>query len=324
MSGITVIIPTYRRTGSLLRALRSLQDQTLEKFEILVVDNAADRDLAEKVTDFNGTARVPVRYIAEPALGLHNARHCGVREARHALLVFTDDDATFGPGWLGAYDRAFEKHPEMAAAGGPVRPVWEVDPPQWLREFIGTRKHFIMLSLMEPYQEFHLRPDGYFFGVNMAIHRDVLFEAGGFNPESFGDIWLGDGEVGLYRRLQREGKLIGYVPDAIVYHHIPPDRMTVEYFCRRMANEGASDIYTRFHEGIPHKLHLLRLACQIAIQNGVIWVKAMLLKGRTDASSLRIQLRGSRTQVQLKQVARLILYKDFQRLVLKDRWLSDS
>ena len=36
---------------------------------------------------------------------------------------------------------------------------------------------------------FRLGADGIFFGVNMAVRRDVLFAAGGFNPEIFGDRW---------------------------------------------------------------------------------------------------------------------------------------
>ena len=48
---------------------------------------------------------------------------------------------------------------------------------------------------MEPYDGFRLDPNGVFFGVNMAIRRDVLLKLGGFNPDSFGDVWLGDGET---------------------------------------------------------------------------------------------------------------------------------
>jgi hypothetical protein len=103
----------------------------------------------------------------------------------------------------------------MMAAGGPVRPLWETDPPQWLLDYISESKIFGILSIMEPYTDFRLDPNGFFFGVNMAIRREVLFELGGFNPESFGDIWLGDGETGLNRKLQKRGLLIGYVPDAI-------------------------------------------------------------------------------------------------------------
>ena len=130
-------------------------------------------------------------------LGLHNARHAGARAAEGKILLFTDDDATFDCGWATAYAEAFARHTEMMASGGPVRPIWETEPPQWLLDYIAESKMFNILSIMEPHTEFRMNPNGFFFGVNMAIRRNILFEVGGFNPESFGDIWSGDGEAGL-------------------------------------------------------------------------------------------------------------------------------
>ena len=108
----------------------------------------------------NGEGSKPLRLIQEPELGLHNARHAGARVAKGKILVFTDDDATFDPNWLRAYAKAFDSHPEMMAAGGPVRPAWEVAPPKWLRALMGDTTEFGMLSLMEPYKEFRLDPKG--------------------------------------------------------------------------------------------------------------------------------------------------------------------
>jgi glycosyl transferase family 2 len=84
----------------------------------------------------------------------HNARHAGVWAAKGDILIFTDDDATFAQGWLRAYADAFDTHPEMVAAGGPVRPVWEDPAPTWLLQFMGDAKTFGTLSLMEPYDTF--------------------------------------------------------------------------------------------------------------------------------------------------------------------------
>lgn len=321
---ISVIIPTYNRQASLLRSLQSLQEQSLPEFEILVVDNAASLEIERLVATIKPSVKVSLKYVPEPKLGLHHARHAGAVTASGRILVFSDDDATFDSGWLQAYARAFSEHPEMAAAGGPVRPRWEAPPPEWLLEFMESKKIFPMLSLMEPYKEFRLDPKGFFFGVNMAIRHDILFEVGGFNPESFGDIWLGDGETGLNRKLCRLGMSIGYVPDAIVYHHISPERMTLEYFCRRMANEGASDMYAFLHQGTFHWLPCLLHATSIVVKNAIFWLAARLLNGRTDRISLRIQLHASRTRSRLEYIVRAILDKDLQELVLKDDWLNES
>lgn len=319
---VSVIIPTYNRPHLLLQALKSLQEQTLEGFELLVVDNAADREIESVVAEFNQTAKVPVNYIPEPQLGLHNARHAGAYAAKGDVLVFTDDDATFDATWLVSYAKAFLEHPEMVAAGGPVRPVWEAPPPQWLLDYMADSKIFTILSLMEPYAEFRLDSQGFFFGVNMAIRRDVLFRLGGFNPESFGDIWLGDGESGLNRKLWKDNLLVGYVPPAIAHHHIPPSRMTVNYFCRRLANEGACDMYSFYHKGIPNRLHLLTHIVRIAVKNK-FWLKSLLIKERNDPSALNIKLNAARSQSQIKYIFRLIFDQNFQKLVLRQNWLCN-
>ncbi len=321
---ISVIIPTYTRPQSLLQTLCSLQEQTLANFEIIVVDNAADSDVERMATEFNHAATVPVRYMPEPQLGAHNARHTGAHAAEGDILVFADDDETFAPEWLGAYARAFAEHPEMAAAGGPIRLVWEAPPPAWLLEFMGHARTFIILGLLDASDEFCLSPKGGFFSGNMAIRRDVFFQLGGFNPDQVGAFLLGDGETGLNRKLWDQGMLVGYVPEAIIYHHIPPQKMTVKFFRRRMANEGAAEVYTRFHEGVPGWFHLCKHAAGITLRNGKPWIADLFLKGRTDVRSLTTQLHAARTQSELKYVIRLMLDKNLRKLVLKKDWLNES
>lgn len=317
---VSIIIPTYNRSSVLLQALKSLQEQTLKDFEILVIDNAADSKIESMVAEFNQSCRVKVNYIPEPQLGLHNARHAGAKAANGDILVFTDDDATFDTYWLQVYAETFLQHPEMVAAGGPVRPIWEVTPDQWLLDYIGDFKMFPILSLMEPYTEFRLDSQGFFFGVNMAIRRDALFRLGGFNPDSFGDIWLGDGESGLNRKLWENNLLVGYVPAAIVHHHIPPSRMTIDYFCRRMANEGACDMYSNYHKGVPGQFNLLMHIVQIAVKSK-FWLKSLLVKNRNDASALKTKINTARSQSQIKYILRLMFDQSFKKLVLQQNWL---
>ena len=321
---ISVVIPTYQRPQSLLRQLRSLQEQTWSSVELLVVDNAADAELARQVAEFNQTARLPVRYVPEPRLGVVHARHTGAQAAGGEILVFTDDDLTAAPAVLQAYAHAFATHPEMAAAGGPMRLVWESPPPQWLLEYMGPATMFPPLALLDISEEFRLDPHGFFFSGNMAIRREVLFQVGGFNPELVGDCYVGDGEVGLYRKLWQQKMLIGYVPEALMYHYIPPQRMTVEYLHRRMANEGAADMYTHYHPSIPARLRLCTHAATIAAHNSKCWLGGMLLRGRTDRRSVDVQMHVARTQSQVKYLIRLMFDHELRSLVLKKNWLHEA
>lgn len=275
-----------------MRAIASLQEQNSFDFEVLVADNAADPAIKQKVAELGQAGRRPVRYIPEPRLGLHYVRNAGVRAARGDLLVFTDDDATFDPGWLEAYANVFAAHPEMVAAGGPVRPVWEVPPPQWLLDYIGDAKSFGVLSLMEPYQEFHLGLDSYFFGVNMAVRHSV-FGWAGFHPDQFETRIIGDGESGLNSDIVKRGGMVGYVPDAIVYHHIPPERMTISYLRKWAWHLGGSQMYERWWKRQRRLYALVREGLGIVRRYRREWLKDRFVRQRRDPRSIEIQFQAS-------------------------------
>ena len=119
---VSVVIPTYNRATTLTQAIRSAAavNYPSDGYEIIVVDNASTDATRQVVKNLqsNVDGRV-LRYVSEDRLGLHNARHADARAANGEILVFTDDDATFDPGWLQGYATAFPKHLDMAAAGGP-------------------------------------------------------------------------------------------------------------------------------------------------------------------------------------------------------------
>jgi glucosyl-dolichyl phosphate glucuronosyltransferase len=322
---ISVIIPTYRRSRTLIQGLASLQAQTAEQLEIIVVDNAADPDTQRSVEEFNERAKFPARYVPERRIGVHNARHAGALAATGDLFCFTDDDATFDPGWVKAFADAFEAHPEMVAAGGPVRPFWEEAPPEWLltlmKHYQRKYRAFWQLSFMERKPAFSLKTGDYFYSMNMAILPKALFELGGFNPEAFGDIWLGDGETGLGYKMAERGMLVGYVPQALVYHHIPPQRMTLQYLSLRMANEGACQAYTHLHRKMPGFVGLCLYAAWIVILNSECWLRAILRRGRPDLPSLQLLMDSARTRSQFRYVVRLMFDKRLRDLVRKNDWL---
>ena len=322
MVRLSLVIPTYRRPADAERCLASVQQQTLEDFEVLLVDNSSGAEMRARIDAFNATARIRARYVHEPCLGLHNARHAGARAAAGDVVVFTDDDAEFDPGWLAAYARCFQDYPAMAAAGGRVLPKWDAPPPGWLSAAMQRDPSmFPALSLLDLSPEFQLTADGVFFGVNMAVRREALFAAGGFNPEIFGDRWLGDGETGLNRKLWSAGQLIGYVPAALVYHHVSRERMTLAYLRRRQTHEGACDMYARFHPHVPSASSLTRTIVEIVQESARDWLAEPLFRGRTDPRALRVQLRAVRAWSRLEYVVRLMFDPRLRALVARETWL---
>lgn len=321
---VSVIIPTFRRPLALAQCLASLARQTSRGFEVLVLDNAADRAVQELVEQLATRHDLPIRYLPEPRKGLHFARHTGAQAAQNELLLFTDDDATFDPHWIGAHQDAFSRYEQMVAAGGPVLPAWEQEPPDWLLTLASQDpKQFGVLSLMKPFDEFRLDQNCYFFGVNLAIRKQVLYAVGGFNPDSFGEKWLGDGESGLLRKLRDRGMKIGYVSDAVVHHHIPAERMTRGYFLSRAANQAAADAYSLFHPAVPSRRMLSVMMLRPVLQYTVFSLVALAFH-RRKLRPLSIARAAQRTysKGRITYIWRLLTDPDMRRLVSETNWLD--
>jgi len=128
---MTVVIPTHNpRPQNMARVLEALASQTLsaDAWELLVVDNASA--VPVQLPDaWAGCGRV----IREERLGLTQARLCGIREARGALLVWVDDDNVLELDYLEQAQSAFDARPDLGAAGGRSLPEYEVPPPAWFR-----------------------------------------------------------------------------------------------------------------------------------------------------------------------------------------------
>ena len=254
MVKISIIIPTINRATDLKKALLSTLNQSFpqEEYEIIVVDNNSTDNTSQVIEECNKSDSKEVVYIKEPNIGLQNARHTGAKIAQGEILAYTDDDVICEPNWLSELIRPYSDQ-GVACVGGKILPKWEAKPAKWIRR----ERYRGGLSLLDWGDETkELRtPDIY--GSNFSIRKSVLFEVGGFNPDSFGDIWLGDGETGLLRKVLKAGYKVIYTPEAVVWHVISRGRLTIQYFKKRAANQGACDSYA-LHYG-NRKLGKIRL-----------------------------------------------------------------
>jgi GT2 family glycosyltransferase len=240
----SIVVPTCGYGATLREGLEALLGQEVGgTYEILVVDNnpAPEMEVAVRSIAGGHPTRM-LRYIHEPKPGLLTARHRGAAEARSPIVVYVDDDIIVRPRWLNALLDSMAD-PEVGIAGGPVRPRWEVAPPEWFSQF--PESYLSLLDLGNSSRE--LAWPGGVYGCNMAVRRLALYESGGFNPDATsekGFPWRrGDGETGLHQKVFDASYKVVYTPLAAVEHIIPGDRLTRQAFYRRGLMVGLSWSY---------------------------------------------------------------------------------
>lgn len=243
---VSVIMPTYNRKASLLRAIDSvLAQKVAAAFEVIVVDNNSSDGTRGEVERVTAGARVPVRYVLEKRPGVSHVRNAGIAAAAAPILAFVDDDVRVGPEWLQTILDAFEAHPDIECIGGKVLPDWEAPPPSWL-----TPNHWAPVALLDQGDaERQLDAEHGFclLTANMACRRETFERVGLFRPELQR---VGDGIGSLedhewLLRFWAAGGRALYLPTAGAVTEVPRKRMARAY-------------HRRWHSGHGHYFALLR------------------------------------------------------------------
>ncbi len=97
---ISVVIPVFNDDGALKTCLRSLEKQTIQDFEIILVDDGSEKPVMNAAIRFEKNRGAPA------------ARNAGFAEAKGEYVIFLDDDAELRPDALQKLKAALDKHPD--------------------------------------------------------------------------------------------------------------------------------------------------------------------------------------------------------------------
>lgn len=319
----SVIIPTYKREESLKNTLDSLLKQNFKEFEILVVDNAVSDSLKVIVETIVQGSSIPIKYVPEPKLGVHNARNRGASVALSEILIFTDDDILFDNNWVERIINAFSSD-RIGVVGGKVFPLIEKEPLNSIKDwYLNEGKGF--LSILDLGDEKLILPKGNYciYSCNMAIRKSILKEVGGFNPELYGDVYLGDGETGTLKKVQNAGWDLLYSPDVFLFHVIPPNRLTIDYLKLRAWNQGASDSYTKYHPEIQNRMVLLIDIAENSLRFLYKYFQSSF-NFLYHKDKLKLIIGKSYHKSKINYLIRLFIDKDFRKLVERTNWYYDT
>ena len=111
---VSVITPTKNRLKLLCEAMDSVQRQSLDAWEHLIVDDGSDDGTAEEVA-MRAASDPRIRYLrrTREKTGANVCRNMGVRESRAELIVFLDSDDILEPDCLCRRVAVLQRNPDL-------------------------------------------------------------------------------------------------------------------------------------------------------------------------------------------------------------------
>ncbi len=106
---VSLVVATWNRISELERLLASLEVQTFQDFELIVVDQNPDDRLHHLLGKHPELRILHLR----SQLGVSRARNIGLRAAQGDIIAIPDDDCWYPPDLLSTVARWFETNPEV-------------------------------------------------------------------------------------------------------------------------------------------------------------------------------------------------------------------
>ncbi|ACL16192.1 glycosyltransferase family 2 protein [Methanosphaerula palustris] len=202
---VSVVIPLYNKEPYIARALNSVLAQTVQDFEVLVVDDGST-DGGVKVV--RGMRDPRIQLVQQENCGVSAARNRGIEESRAALIAFLDADDEWLPAFIETIVRLQALYPDAGLFGT----AYEVDfpgsmVPRIYRKSLGDR---LLSSYFGALVQFGSM---IFNSSSFAAPKDVLMDVGGFPSgvrwNEDGTLW---GKIALHYP-------VAYSPDVCSIYH---------------------------------------------------------------------------------------------------------
>lgn len=196
---VSVIIPTYKRSDMLPRAIRSVMEQTYPHVQAVIVDdNNPDtswrQETSRKMEQYAGDDRV--KYVChEQNKNGSAARNTGIREADGEIICFLDDDDWFLPRKIELQVEYLLAHPEHRA----VYCGWDRDGKIFSKGKEGDLSYELLSGTQLIYTN-----------VIMMWREDAL-ACGGWD-----ETFRRHQEAAFMLRYFRYGGTVGFVPEVLV------------------------------------------------------------------------------------------------------------
>jgi glycosyltransferase involved in cell wall biosynthesis len=240
---LDVLVATCERPRLLARMLDSLLDAPVPAgldVHVTVVHNDTGDETRDTVAAFMPRFGGRLHYVYERRLGKSYALNAGIQATDGDLIGFLDDDEEIDVGWYAQVVHAFRDE-TVDFIGGRCLPRWGAVPPTWMPASYGGVIGYVDDG--DRVMVFGKDAPGILMGGNAVVRRRTLDRTGEFlpalGPRPERQLMSGEDED-FYARLLGAGAHGLYVPGLKIYHWVPPERLTKQYYRRWCFWNGVS------------------------------------------------------------------------------------
>ena len=184
----SVIIPLYNKAPYVGKTVESVLGQTLDNYELIIIDNGSTDGSSEIVAGFTDPRIRTIRL--DENFGVSNARNNGVAMATATYITFLDADDWWEPTFLEEMAGLIERHPDAGIYG---TSYYIVKNSKKRLAPVGVGEEFVEgeINYCSVYARTLCMP---LTSITIALPKAVFEENGGFKPhlklgEDF-DLWI--------------------------------------------------------------------------------------------------------------------------------------
>lgn len=235
------LIPVYNRPDEVDELLQSLTLQTINDFEVVVVDDGSAIPCADVVAKYAG--KLDIHYFEKTNSGPGQTRNYAAQRSRGEYLIILDSDCILPSTYLQEVENELNREPADAFGG----------PDKAHPSFTNIQKaiNYSMTSFFttggirggkKKMDKFYPR------SFNMGVRSDAYRQLLGFSAMRFGE------DVDFSIRIFKQGYRCRLFPEAWVYHK---RRTDLKKFFKQVHNSGIARI--NLYKKYPESLKLVHL-----------------------------------------------------------------
>lgn len=121
---VSVILTCYNQVNFVAVALESVIHQTLDEFEIIIVDDGSTDGSLDLLTEIAENSGKAIRICTHPGhenRGIAETYFRGISEAEAPLIAFLEGDDSWSPNYLEEKVCVFRQYPEVGVVFSPLR-----------------------------------------------------------------------------------------------------------------------------------------------------------------------------------------------------------